>query len=211
MSTLLHIDSSLSPFSTSRAVAAEFVEAWQAANPGSTILYRDLVTSPPPHLTWDSVTASQTPPDAQSPEQVSAWQVREELIAELEQATDVVISAPMYNWAVPSSVKAWIDNVIAVGRTVNSDKGTGVLTGKPVTFITGRGGAYGPGTPMEGKDHQEPYLRQIAEALGASDIEFIHIELTMAAVNPAMEHLKPLAAQSREAAAKAVSLRASQA
>jgi FMN-dependent NADH-azoreductase len=208
MPTLLHLDSSVSPFSSSRSVAAQFVATWSAANPGGDVVYRDLATTPPPHITWEAVTASMQPPDTHSADQADAWKARAELIVELEGADSLLLSVPMYNWSIPSTLKAWIDNVIAVGRTVNSETGTGVLSGKSVTVITGRGGAYGPGTPMEGKDHQEPYLRQVLEALGATDIHFIHIELTAAASNPAMANLVPLAEQSRATAEQAVSARA---
>jgi FMN-dependent NADH-azoreductase len=208
MSTLLHIDSSISPASASRALASRFAAAWVDSHPGGTIVHRDLVVTPPPHISWAAATASMTPAEAQTAEQAAAWQAREELIRELETADSLVVSVPMYNWSIPSTLKAWIDQVIAVGRTVNMEGGPGVLTGKLVTVITARGGAYGPGTPQEGNDHQEPYLRHVFRALGATDISFIHIELTVAAVNPAMADLIPLSEQSREAAQKAALARA---
>ncbi|WP_239335729.1 FMN-dependent NADH-azoreductase [Frankia sp. CiP3] len=208
MSTLLHIDSSVSPGSASRAVAGQFAAAWADSHPGGTIIHRDLSITPPPHLSWDAVSASMTPDEARTAEQAAAWQAREELIGELEAADNLVVSVPMYNWSITSTLKAWIDGVIVVGRTVSMTGGPGTLTGKPVTVITARGGAYGPGTPQEGKDYQEPYLRHIFGALGATDISFIHVELTRAAVNPAMADLVPLATQSREAAEKAALARA---
>ncbi|WP_322760795.1 FMN-dependent NADH-azoreductase [Frankia sp. Cr2] len=208
MSTLLHIDSSVSPGSASRAVAGQFAAAWADSHANGTVVHRDLAATPPPHISWDGVTASMTPDEARTAEQTAAWQAREELISELEAADSVLVSVPMYNWSITSTLKAWLDNVIAIGRTVDMTGGPGVLTGKPVTVITARGGAYGPGTPQEGNDHQEPYLRHVFGALGATDISFIHVELTMAAINPAMAELVPLAEQSREAAEKAALARA---
>ncbi|WP_322767064.1 MULTISPECIES: FMN-dependent NADH-azoreductase [unclassified Frankia] len=208
MSTLLHIDSSVSPGSASRAVAGQFAVAWAASHANGTVVHRDLAATPPPHISWDGVTASMTPDEARTAEQTAAWQAREALISELEAADSLLVSVPMYNWSITSTLKAWIDNVIALGRTVDMTGGPGVLTGKPVTVVTARGGAYGPGTPQEGNDHQEPYLRHVFGALGATDISFIHVELTMAAINPAMAELVPLAEQSREAAEKAALARA---
>ncbi len=208
MSTLLHLDSSVSPASSSRGVAGQFAAAWTESHSGGTVLHRDLAANPPAHINWDAVAASHTPAEAQSADQAAAWSAREELIAELEAADSLVVSVPMYNWSITSTLKAWIDAVIVVGRTVDMTGGPGALTGKPVTVITARGGAYGPGTPQEGNDHQEPYLRHVFGALGATDISFIHVELTMAAVNPAMADLVPLAEQSRETAEKAALARA---
>ncbi|WP_131765689.1 FMN-dependent NADH-azoreductase [Candidatus Protofrankia californiensis] len=208
MPTLLHIDSSVSPTSASRAVAGQFTTAWTESHPGGTVIYRDLVANPPAHLGWEAVSASVTPADTRSPEQAAAWAEREELIAELEAADALLLSVPMYNWSITSTVKAWIDAVIVVDRTVSLTGGSGALSGKPVTIVTARGGAYGPGTPQEGNDYQEPYLRHVLAALGATDINFINVELTLASVTPAMADLIPLAEQSRAVAEKAVAARA---
>ncbi|WP_250284537.1 MULTISPECIES: NAD(P)H-dependent oxidoreductase [unclassified Frankia] len=208
MPTLLHIDSSVSPASESRAFAGRFATAWTESHPGGTVTYRDLAANPPSHLGWDGISASVTSADERSPEQAAAWGGREELIAELEAADALLLSVPMYNWSITSTLKAWIDAVVVVDRTVSLSGGPGVLNGKPVTVITARGGAYGPGTPQEGNDYQEPYLRHVLTALGATDIDFINVELTLATVNPALADLIPLAEQSRATAEKAVAARA---
>ena len=100
------------------------------------------------------------------------------LIDELRQADTIVIGAPMYNFAIPAPLKAWIDQVVRVGQTVlfGADGPKGILTGKKVYVVTSRGGAFRPGTPTERFDYQEPYLRHILAFIGLTDVTFIHAE-----------------------------------
>ncbi|WP_235609123.1 FMN-dependent NADH-azoreductase, partial [Frankia casuarinae] len=187
MPHLLHVDSSLATeSSTSRSIATIFAEAWREAHPDGIITYRDLSVTPPPHLDWATVSARFTPPEQLSAEQAEAVKKGEELIAEVEAADEYLLSVPMYNYAVPSTFKAWIDQIIVMGRTVRQAPDDSALTGKKVTVVTAQGGSYGPGTPKEGWDHQQPYVAHILAALGATDIEFIRVEMTLAPVNPAL-------------------------
>jgi len=96
----------------------------------------------------------------------------------LRQADEIVIGAPMYNFAIPAPLKAWIDQVIRAGQTVlfHESGPKGLLSGKKVYVITSRGGAFRPGTPTERFDHQEPYLRHILAFIGLTDVTFIHAE-----------------------------------
>jgi FMN-dependent NADH-azoreductase len=195
MATLLHIDTSLNgDNSVSRAVAASFRESWEAQHAGSSVVYRDLAASPLPHLDGAAYGAGYVPTDQHTPEQRAAFALREELITELEQADAVLLGAPLYNYAVPSNLKAWLDHVIVVGRTSGGEQTT--VAGKPITVITSRGGSYSPGTPQEGNDFAIPYLRHVLGTMGLAP-EFIVPELTLARTVPAMADLIDLADASR--------------
>ncbi|MGH1552778.1 FMN-dependent NADH-azoreductase [Streptomyces sp. L7] len=200
MATLLHIDSSVFPAgaSASRAVADAFRTSWEEQHPESTVIHRDLAANPVPHITADAHTAGFADPATHTPEQAAAFAERVRLIEELEQADAVLIGAPMYNFAIPSTLKAWLDNVILMGRTAGTEDSK--IKGTPVTVIASRGGAYGPGTPREGFEYVQTYLRAVfVDALG-TELEFIVPELTMAPQNPAMSDLVPLYEASRERA-----------
>ncbi|MEU1293716.1 MULTISPECIES: NAD(P)H-dependent oxidoreductase [unclassified Streptomyces] len=211
MPTLLHIDSSVFPAgaSASRDVTDAFRTAWQEQHPEGTVIHRDLSAHPVPHLTADAHTAGFADPATHTPGQAAAFAERLRLIEELENADAVLIGAPMYNFSIPSTLKAWLDNVILMGRTAGTEDS--LIKGTPVTVVASRGGSYAPGTPREGFEYVQNYLRAVfADALGA-DLEFIVPELTMAPHNPAMADLVPLYEASREraladAATKAKSL-----
>ncbi|MET8288894.1 FMN-dependent NADH-azoreductase [Streptomyces sp. NPDC048448] len=197
MATLLHIDSSVFPgsASTSRTVTDAFRKAWEEQHPQGTVIYRDLVVSPAPHITADAHTAGFAPADAHTPEQAAAFAERLKFIEELEQADAILIGAPMYNYTIPSTLKAWLDNVILMGRTAMTEDSK--IKGTPVTVIASRGGSYAPGTPREGYEYVQNYLEVVLrDALGL-DLEFIVPELTMAPHNPAMSELVPLFEASR--------------
>ncbi|MEV6112968.1 NAD(P)H-dependent oxidoreductase [Streptomyces sp. NPDC052109] len=210
MATLLHIDSSVFPTqaSASRAVAEAFTTHWREQHPDGTVVYRDLAAQPVPHITAAAHTAGFADPASHTPEQAAAFAERVRLIEELEQADAVLIGAPMYNFSIPSTLKAWLDNVVLFGRTAGE---TQSAKGTPVTVVASRGGAYGPGTPREGYEYVQNYLAAIlGDGLGL-DVDFIVPELTMAPQNPAMSELIPLYEASRdraleEAAAKAKQL-----
>jgi FMN-dependent NADH-azoreductase len=200
MATLLHIDSSVlsGEASASRAVTAAFRSHWLEQHPEGTVIYRDLAARPVAHLTADAHTAGFVDPAAHTPEQAAAFAERARLIEELEQADAVLIGAPMYNFSIPSTLKAWLDNVVLIGRT--GGEGTQSLKGTPVTVVASRGGSYGPGTPREGFEYVQNFL---GAALGVGlgmEVDFIVPELTMAPHNPAMAELVPLFEASRDRA-----------
>jgi FMN-dependent NADH-azoreductase len=166
MPTLLHIDSSIWPSgaSTSRDVTATFREEWEAQHPHGTVIYRDLAVEPLPHITGDVFTAGDGDP------------LRATLAFELEQADVVLIAAPMYNLTVPSTLKAWIDQVMVFGRTIGEQPSA---AGTPVVVVSSRGGSYQPGTPRDGWDFVVPYLTTLfAGYFGITEVEFIIPELT---------------------------------
>ncbi|MEU3522653.1 NAD(P)H-dependent oxidoreductase [Streptomyces sp. NPDC038707] len=199
MATLLHIDSSVFPAeaSASRVVTEAFRKHWEEEHPDGTVVYRDLAARPVPHITADTHLAGFTDPAAHSPEQAAAFAERVKLIEELEQADAVLIGAPMYNFAIPSTLKAWLDNVILMGRTVGETRSA---AGTPVTVVASRGGSYAPGTPREGFDHVQNYLDAVLGTALGLEVDYIVPELTMAPKSPAMADLVPLYEASRDRA-----------
>ena len=209
MAHLLHVEASFAPEgSVSRSIGAIYVDAWRQHNPDGVITHRDLAVAPPPHLSWTVVSAGFVPPEQHSPEQAEAVKIREEYIAEVEAADEYLLTVPMYNWSIPSTLKAWLDHVILLGRTTGLPNGCGVMTGKKVTVVTAQGGAYGPGAPKEGWDHQRPYLAHALEALGGTDVEFVNVEMTLSTTNPELAQFTNLFESSRAAAEQAVRARA---
>ncbi|MFF3214780.1 FMN-dependent NADH-azoreductase [Streptomyces sp. NPDC002886] len=191
MVTLLHLDSSLNPVgSTSRAVTAAFRKAWQEENPEGTVVYRDLAAEPVPHLDGLTVSAAYADPSTHTPEQAAAFAERLKLVEELERADAVLIGAPMYNFSIPSTLKAWLDQVIVVGRNTGPES---PLKGLPVTVVASRGGSYAPGTPRAGMEFATNYLEGVLTEMFGAEVDFIVPELTLAATVPAMAELIPLA------------------
>ncbi|MEU8947021.1 NAD(P)H-dependent oxidoreductase [Streptomyces sp. NPDC048489] len=208
MATLLHIDSSVfqGPASTSRTVTDAFRKAWEEQHPQGTVVYRDLAADPVPHITADAHTAGFAPADAHTPEQAAAFAERLKFIEEVEQADAILIGAPMYNYAIPSTLKAWLDNVILVGRTAMAEDSK--IKGTPVTVIASRGGSYAPGTPREGFEYVQNYLEAVLRDTLGMDLDFIVPELTMAPHNPAMSELVPLFEASRTKALDSAAIKA---
>ncbi|WP_371670776.1 NAD(P)H-dependent oxidoreductase [Streptomyces sp. NBC_00289] len=199
MATLLHIDSSVftGEASASRAVTDAFRKTWQEQHPDGTVIYRDLAAHPVPHITADAHTAGFADPAAHTPEQAAAFADRLKLIEELEQADAVLIGAPMYNYTIPSTLKAWLDSVILLGRTAGE---TPSAKGTPVTVVASRGGSYAPGTPREPYEYVQNYLTAVLADALALELDFIVPELTMAPHMPALSELLPLFEASRNRA-----------
>ncbi len=175
MSHLLHLDSSLrTDGSRSRQLSARYAARWRASHPGGAVTYRDLAADPVPHLDQAAFSSGFTPPADRTPEQVAARALADRLIDELVVADTVLIGLPLYNFGPPSTFKAWFDRIVSPERTI------GKLGGKDFVIVTARGGGYGPGTPREGWDHREPWLRHALTTLGVSDATFVDTELTLA-------------------------------
>lgn len=201
MATLLHLDTSVWPQegSASRDVAASFRRSWEAEHPEGTVIYRDLAAEPVPHLEATAAAAGFAPAEQHTPEQAAAFALREELTRELEQADAVLIGAPMYNFTIPSTLKAWLDHVIVMGRTMGAENPT--AAGTPTTVVASRGGGYAPGTPRESFEFVQTYLAKVLGDGGLGlDVEFIVPELTLAPSTPGMESLIELAHTSRSQA-----------
>ncbi|WLP07175.1 FMN-dependent NADH-azoreductase [Pseudomonas putida] len=156
MSRVLIIESSArQQDSVSRQLTKDFIQQWQAAHPADQITVRDLAVSPVPHL------------DANL---LGGWMKPEE-----QRSADVlVMAAPMYNFTIPSTLKAWLDHVLRAGITFKyTPTGPqGLLTGKRAIVLTARGGIHAGAS----SDHQEPYLRQVMAFIGIHDVDFIHAE-----------------------------------
>jgi len=175
---LLRIDSSARKNSVSRQLTAEFVQSWSTQHPGGQVAERDLATTTLPLITDEWVQAVHSNPADLTTEQKLLLATSDALIEELRQADEIVIGAPMYNFAIPAPLKAWIDQVVRVGQTVlfQASGPKGLLSGKKVYVITSRGGAFRPRSPTDRFDHQELYLRHILAFIGLTDVTFIHAE-----------------------------------
>ena len=198
MARLLHIDSSLlTENSVSKEVANTFRETWAAEHPGGEVVHRDLGAQPVPGLSEAALMGGFTPEEQRSPEQQAAVALRDELVNEVLEADAYLFAVPMYNWAVPGTFKAWLDQVLQNGKVFGIDPLP--LAGRPATVVLSYGGGYFPGTPREGWDHVQPYLETVlVKALGL-DVRFVTVQLTLAERNPAMSDLIP---QSKELRAK---------
>jgi FMN-dependent NADH-azoreductase len=180
MRHLLHLDSSLrTEGSRSRKLSAHFADRWRTDNPDGIVTYRDLAADPVPHLDDVAFFAQFVPEPDRTPEQAAALALGTQLIDEVLAADTVLIGLPLYNFGPPSTFKAWFDRIVS-GRTA------GKLGDKEFVVVTARGGGYGPGTPREGWDHREPWLRHALTSLGVEDAIFINTELTLARESPAM-------------------------
>lgn len=136
-----------------------------------------------------------TPEHERTPEQRAARSLTDEIVGEVLAADTIVIGMPLYNYSAPSTLKAWVDRIVVPGVTIGPSGGT--LGGRRVVFAASRGGGYGPGTPREGWDHGEPWLRHALSALGLDDLSFATAELTLARESPVMIPLDLGAAEDR--------------
>ena len=204
MAHLLHIDSSIrGDHSTSRKLSARAANAWRAAHPGGTVTYRDLGKDPQPHLTEATALARMVPPEQHTPVQAESWALTQELVNEVKEADTVLLGLPLYNYAAPSSVKSWVDHLLAPGLSVDAETHVGLLGGREFIVLAARGGGYNAGTPREGWDHAEAWLPHGVAGMGLEP-RFITAQLTLAEVNPAMAELIPLAKESLAAAERQI-------
>lgn len=184
MAHLLHIDSShRGDRSPSRRFTQEFVEAWQQAHPDDTVTYRDIGRSPILHLDESWIAAAYTPPNQRSPELQNVLHVSDQLVDELLAADIYVIGVPLYNFSIPSVLKAYIDQIVRIGRTFNfapknlANPYEPLVLGRKMFIITARGtSGYGSGERYEALNYQDPYLKAIFGFIGITDITFIPVE-----------------------------------
>jgi len=181
---LLHLDaSSLGQHSVSRELTAAIVTQLSQEHTALDVTYRDLTANPLPH--WSPVV------DAQS----DAAKAGEVVMDEFQAADIVVIGAPMYNFSIPSQLKAWIDRIAVAGKTFSyTENGPkGLVEGKRVIIASSRGGIYSAG-PAAGLDFQETYLRTVLGFLGITNIEFVRAE----GVNMSADHKVKAIASARD-------------
>ncbi len=179
MSQLLHIDSSiLGGNSVSRQLTAQIVASWRAANPATEVSYLDLAVNTPNHLSMESLgfrmPAGSVLTDVQQRENV----VSEAFVSQFLASDVIVIGAPLYNFAIPTQLKAWIDRIAQVGRTFKyTEKGpVGLAGGKVVIVASTRGGVYSTSEAMRALEHQESYLQAILGFMGVTAVRFVRAE-----------------------------------
>ena len=171
---LLHLDSSvLGPHSVSRQVSAAIVDRLRQATPSLEVVYRDLTQTPLAHLSGSHLAAAQGAPAPAElgPDLAASAAALDEFLA----ANTVVIGAPMYNFTIPSQLKAWIDRILVAGKTFKYGAAgpEGLAGGKRVIVAISRGGYYGAGSPAAALEHLESYLRGVFGFMGIHDPEFI--------------------------------------
>lgn len=204
MSHLLHIDSSVQgDLSVSRRLTARAADRWRTAHPGGMVTYRDLGASPIPHLDAATGLARMVAGEQRTAAQDASFALSVELIDEIKQADTVLLGLPLYNFGPPSTVKAWVDHIIALGLSIDAETHAGLLGDTDFIVLASRGGGYGPGTPREGWDHAQTWLPHALSVTGLQP-QFITAELTTADAHPKMAHLKPLAAESLNKAVAAI-------
>ncbi len=176
MPTLLHIDSSpRGDYSISRKLSAAFVDEWKGKHPDGKIIRRDLLTTELPFVDIEWIGGAYSAPEQHTPQQAKSIRISDALVAELLEADEVVIGAPMYNFAVPANLKAYIDHIVRFGKTFNvSEKGyEGLAKGKKATFIVSSGGNYSAGGPAEKYNAESPYLQAIFGFMGFADTKVV--------------------------------------
>jgi FMN-dependent NADH-azoreductase len=209
--TLLRVDASIQgPNSASSALADLVVAEYLQLRPEGRVMTRHLGADPLPADAWaTTIGARWTAADDRTPQQDAALALAAVVANELRDAESAVLALPLYNWGVSQHVKTWFDLAIA-----GAPHGARLLDRKPVVLITTRGGAYGPGAPKEGWDHNLDYLRRIVGDVWGADLTVIEREFTLVGVNPALDEfteaavlMKKLAEQSAVEAGRALAAR----
>ena len=186
---ILHIISSPRSNSYSVRLGHQIVEKLLAAHPDSTVHERNLTIHPLPHLEEVYVQGIFTPAEARTPQQQAAVRHSDTVIAEVLAADVLVIGAPMYNFSIPSALKAWLDHLVRAGVTFSygATGPQGLLTGKKVYLALASGGVYSEGSAMAGYDFMAPYLKPVLGFIGLTDVEVVRVEGT------SMPELEPTA------------------
>lgn len=184
MAQLLRLDaSSRSQGSHSRSLADFFQSQWMAAYPETKVIVRDVTQPAVPHVDAAMIQAFQTPADQRTADMRQTTTISDELLVELKGADYLLVSVPMYNFSVPSALKAWIDQIVRIGETFTTDgeSFSGLLKTKKAFVCTAYGAAgYLNDGPMAGLNFLEPYLQGLFSFLGVQDIQFFALEGMMA-------------------------------
>lgn len=176
MHNILVINSSVTgEESVSRLLVDAVVARLTHQNPTAKVTNRNLGQRPIPHLTTETLAGVRGEPSTEVERRSRA--LSDQLISELRTADTIVIGAPMYNFSMPTSLRAWFDHVLRAGETFSySEAGPkGLLEGRRAIVVESRGGFYSEG-PAQALDFQEPYLRQLLGFIGITDVTFIHAE-----------------------------------
>jgi len=184
MATLLRIDASArTDRSITRDLADRFLEAWKTVEPEARVLARDVGQDPPPVVTADWMSAAFTAPDERIDAMHKALSISDMLIDEVEQADVLLFAAPLYNYGLPASLKAWVDQVVRIKRVFSFDLARGdfpiesSLSGKSVVVLSSRGEfGFHQGGPREGWNHLNPHLQTIATKLfGVAENDYYEV------------------------------------
>ncbi len=199
---ILHLDSGLfAEQSVSRQLSKQLVQQLQAVHPDAQVTYRDLVVNPINHLDAEILTAGATAENQRNQRQMEELALTEQLLEEVFAADIILLGAPLYNFAIPSQLKAWIDRIAQAGRTFRyTEQGPeGLLKGKKVYLASARGGIYSE-EPAAAMEHQESYLKTLLGFIGITDITIIRAEglnmgdtMREAAISQASEAINNLA------------------
>ena len=175
---VLHIDSGiLGDHSVSRRLTAAVAAQIKAEQPGAAVTYRDLVANPLPHLSGAHLMAANAKPEDVDVQIAAEVEESKVVLDEFLAADTIVLGVPMYNFSLPSQLKAWIDRIAVAGKTFRytAEGPEGLAKGKKVIIVSTRGGHYSAG-PAAVMDHQESYLRSVLGFLGITDIEIVRAE-----------------------------------
>ena len=176
---LLHIDSAITgDQSVSRQLSRQVVDSWVAAHPGTRVTHLDLVTHAPAHLTQDALALRMGQTENLSEAQKRENAVTEGLLQQFLAADVIVIGAPLYNFSIPTQLKAWIDRLAQPGRTFRytASGPEGLAGGKTVIVASSRGGLYSTSEGGRAMEHQESYLQTVLGFLGITDVRFVRAE-----------------------------------
>ncbi|PHQ66976.1 MAG: FMN-dependent NADH-azoreductase [Sneathiella sp.] len=175
MKKILHVTSSIfGDGGQSSQLAEKFVNNWLAANPGASVIRRDLDAEPLPHISAEIFTAFTTPPEDRDEQQRKHADLSDQLINELKESDVIALGLPMYNFGIPSTLKAWIDQIARAGQTFKyTENGSvGLLEGKKAFIFAARGGMY----KNTDKDSQTAFIQTFLTFLGITDIEIVYAE-----------------------------------
>ena len=184
MKTILRIDvSALTERSLTRGLSQRFIDEWLKQRPSDKIVQRDICLNPPPAVSEDWIAAAFTPAKERTKAQQATLQLSDTLIDEVERADIILLGVPMYNYGMPSALKAWFDQVIRVNKTFTFDLARGdepletILSGKQLVILSSRGEfGFEPGGVREHRNHLDPHIRTCSKFLGIVEDHLIAIE-----------------------------------
>lgn len=178
---LLHVDSSINgSASVSRGLTRQVVDKWVARHPDTQVEYLDLAVDTPPHFSADSMGFRRPPTGEVSEAEQKENALAEALVLQFLAADVIVVGAPLYNFSIPSQLKAWIDRLAQAGRTFRytAQGPEGLATGKTVIAVLSRGGIYSTSDAGQAMEHQESYLKTIFGFFGITDVRVVRAEGT---------------------------------
>jgi FMN-dependent NADH-azoreductase len=199
MNILLVLSSPRGWKSHSHQFASHIVDDLKARHPGARVVVRDVAKEPLPHVGEAFGTGRVLPVEKRSPAEAKALALSDALVDELAAADVIVLAVPMYNFGVPSSLKAWIDHVVRPGRTFSySEKGPeGLLKDKKAVVVVARGGVYSEG-PAQQLDFQESYLRTVLGFIGITNVHVVRVEGVAMGEEPLRNAMAAAKAQSEQ-------------